>query len=332
MIITRTPFRVSLFGGGTDYPEWFCRNGGKVISLAINRYCYVTTRYLPPYFKYNYRIRFFEEQQVKFIKNIKNPVVRETLKYLKFQQEKIELVHHADLPGMSGLGGSSAFAVGILNALNNLKYKQLNKRKFAYDAFHIERNLVGEKVGFQDQVICSLGGLRLIEFKKNKKFYSNILNINKIINQQIEQNFFLVYTGLQRYSKIITKNLSTKINKSNNDIHLRKMDKITQEALKLFQYKKLDLKILGELMTLQWNEKKKLARGISNNYIEKMYNTGILSGAYGGKLLGAGGGGFLLFIVPNSKINKFKKNFSKFMYLKIKIDNYGTKLLYNSES
>lgn len=329
MIITRTPFRISLFGGGTDYPEWFSKNKGQVISLAINKYCHVTARYLPPYFKYNYRIRFFDEQKVKVINSIRNPVVRESLNYLKFQNDKIELVHHADLPGMSGLGGSSAFAVGLLNALNNLKLKKLDKKSLAEQAIHLERNLIKEKVGYQDQIICSYGGLRLTEFLKNKEFKSKIIKVNNQITHQLENNFFIIYTGLQRFSKVITNNLSKKTISSKNDKHLGEIYKSTREATKLFHSKNLDLKLLGELMTSQWDRKKKLALGITNKSIEKLYNLGISNGSYGAKLLGAGGGGFLLFVVPDDKITKFKKVFTKKKYLQFKIDNEGTKLLYD---
>lgn len=333
MIVTRTPFRISLFGGGTDYPEWFEKNGGQVITLAINKYCHVSVRYLPPYFHYNYRIRFFNEQTTKDIRHINNPVVRESLRYLKFNNKKIEIVHHGDLPGLSGLGASSSFAVGMLNALNKLKNIELNKLQLAKQAIYIERDFVGDNVGFQDQIISSYGGLRSIKFFKNKKGFSvNAIKINDEIKRQIEKNLIIVYTDFQRFSKKITKNLSKKTLDTKNDNHLSEIFKTTHEASKLFQSRALDLKLLADLMNYQWERKKKLAPGITNEVVEKIYHLGFSKGAYGAKLLGAGGGGFLLFVVPDKNLKNFKQAFSKYMYLQIKIDLVGSQILYDSRS
>lgn len=330
MIITRTPFRISLFGGGTDYPEWFTKNTGQVISMAINKYCHVTARYLPPYFHYNYRIRFFNEQKAISIKEIINPVVRQSLKYLSCNNIKIELVHHADLPSMSGLGGSSAFAVGLLNALKTLKNHCFNAKDLAIEAIHVERDLIKEKVGYQDQIICSYGGLRSIKFLKNKSFSSNIIEISQETEYKLENNLFIVYTGLQRFSEKITSILSQKIITHKNDTYLNEISKATIEGEKIIKAKKLDLKLLAEVINFQWERKKMLADGISNKHIEEMRSLGLSSGSCGAKLLGAGGGGFLLFVVPSNSIKNFKKAFKKHVHLQFKIDHDGSKLLYDS--
>ena len=256
MIITKTPFRISLFGGGTDYPEWFCKNNGQVISFSINKYCYISTRYLPPYFDYNYRIRFFNEQKTKRINQIKNPIVKETLKLLKFEKNKIEIVHHADLPGMSGLGASSSFAVGIFNALSALKKNKLTKKQLANRAIYIERNLIGDKVGYQDQIAASYGGFNRIKFYKDTNYKVSNIKLNSKKIYQIENNLFVVFTGLQRYSKKITKNLAANTSLNKNDLILNEISKISNEAIKLFKQKKLDLKILSELLNHQWFLKK----------------------------------------------------------------------------
>ena len=332
MILTRTPFRISLFGGGTDYPEWFQKKEGQIISLAINKYCYVTVRYLPPYFNYNYRIRFFYEQKAKNINEISNPVVRESLKYYEFKNNKIEIVHHADLPGLSGLGGSSAFAVGILNALNRLKNKNISKKQLANQAINLERNIIGDKVGYQDQIIAAYGGFRSVKFLKSGNYSVNSIKLNDQKINYIENNFILIYTGLQRFSKDITSILSKKTLDNKNTKHLSEMAEATIEAEKILNAKKLDLKQLSDIMNYQWSRKKELAEGITNKKIEKIYNLGLSSGAEGGKLLGAGGGGFILFIVPNKNLVKFKKNFIKFMSVKVKVDNVGSDILYNSST
>ncbi len=332
MILTRTPFRISLFGGGTDYPEWFQKKEGQIISLAINKYCYVTVRYLPPYFDYNYRIRFFYEQKAKNINEISNPVVRESLKYYEFKNKKIEIVHHADLPGLSGLGGSSAFAVGILNALNRLKNKNISKKQLANQAINLERNIIGDKVGYQDQIIAAYGGFRSVKFLKSGNYSVNSIKLDNQKINYIENNFILIYTGLQRFSKDITSILSKKTLDNKNTKHLSEMAEATIEAEKILNAKKLDLKQLSDIMNYQWSRKKELAEGITNKKIEKIYNLGLSSGAEGGKLLGAGGGGFILFIVPNKNLVKFKKNFIKFMSVKVKVDNVGSDILYNSST
>ena len=176
MIISRTPFRVSLFGGGTDYPEWYKKNKGKVISMAIDKYCYITVRYLPPYFDYNYRIRLYKEQNAKLINEIRNPAVKLVLKELKFKNKRLEIIHQGDLPGMSGLGGSSAFVSGLINALTYLKEKKkLSARELSNKAFDLERNKLNEKVGMQDQIIVSHGGLRIINFSKENKFTTKLI-------------------------------------------------------------------------------------------------------------------------------------------------------------
>lgn len=330
MIITKTPFRVSLFGGGTDYPEWFSKNNGQVISFSINKYCYISTRFLPPYFDYNFRIRFFNEQKTKSINQIKNPIVKETLKFLKFDKNKIEIVHHADLPGMSGLGASSSFAVGLFNTLSILKKNKLTKKKLADKAIYVERKLIGDKVGYQDQIAASYGGFNNIKFYTDSSYRVNNLNLNKNKINKIEKNFFIVYTGLQRYSKKITENLAINTTTNKNELVLSQISKICDEAVYLFKQNKLDLKILSELLNYQWTQKKQMAKGITNSRIDSTYNFGIENGALGGKLLGAGGGGFVLFLVPDRSIKKFKKAFAKKLYMNVKIDNIGSTVVHNS--
>lgn len=330
MIITKTPFRISLFGGGTDYPEWFSNNNGQVISFSINKYCYISTRFLPPYFDYNYRIRFFNEQKTKNINQIKNPIVKETLKFLQFEKKKIEIVHYADLPGMSGLGSSSSFAVGIFNALSALKKNRLTKKELADNAIFIERKLIGDKVGYQDQIAASYGGFNNIKFYKDSSFEVSKIKLSLDKIDQIENNFLVVYTGLQRYSKKITKNLATNTKSKKNELALTQISKISDEAIYLFKQKNLDLKILSELLNYQWFQKKQIANGITNKKIDLTYDFGMKNGALGGKLLGAGGGGFVLFIVPDHNLNRFKKAFSNKVCMNIKIDNVGSTVVHNS--
>lgn len=329
MIITRTPFRISLFGGGTDYPEWFEKNTGQVITLAINKYCHVVVRYLPPFFDYNYRIRTYAEQKEKKLNKIANPVVREVLKYFDCMKDKIDLVHYGDLPGLSGLGGSSAFTVGALNALSILKKKKLNKKELAMKAIYVERDLIKEKVGCQDQIICSYGGFRSIKFGMNG-FKTSLIDLSEQMTHQLENNFIIVYTGLQRFSKEITNTLTDQIKKNQNSYSLKEISKTTAEAEKIIRSKNSSLKLLADLMNFQWERKKTLANGITNKKIDEIYKLGMSSGALGAKLLGAGGGGFLLFIVPDLNLKKFNKVFHKNINFKIKIDHEGSSAMYGS--
>lgn len=328
MIISRTPFRVSLFGGGTDYPEWYKKNKGKVISMAIDKYCYITVRYLPPYFDYNYRIRLFKEQNAKLINEIRNPAVKLVLKELKFKNKRLEIIHQGDLPGMSGLGGSSAFVSGLINALTYLKEKKnLSARELSNKAFDLERNKLNEKVGMQDQIIVSHGGLRIINFSKENKFTTKLIKPKTNLNNVLQKNLMLVYSGQQRFAKTIISKITKNIDKKKIEDQLRSIYNSTLEAEKIFYSNKFDLKLLGELINFQWCKKQELAKGVINKNIIEMHKRGIENGSYGGKLLGAGGGGFFLFVVPDHNIKKFQMSFSKNLVFNFKVDDIGSKLI-----
>ena len=257
MIISRSPFRISLFGGGTDYPSWLKHNDGSVISMAINKYCYISIRSLPPYFDYKYRIRYYKQEEVKTIKNIKHPTIRETLKYFKYKGLGLEINHNADIPALSGLGSSSTFTVGLINGLNELLKIKSSKFKSASDAIFIEQKKVGDYVGLQDQVIASYGGLNHIKFFKNNKFEVEPIKIKKNNLNKINKNFFLVFTGLQRLANSITKNQVSKTLLGKNDKLLYKMNDLTSQVKKkIFSGNDIDLKNLGDAIDYQWDLKK----------------------------------------------------------------------------
>ena len=334
MIISRTPFRISFFGGGTDYPEWFTKNDGSVISTTIDKYCYINLRNLPPFFDHNYRLRYFKKEEVKKISDIKHPSIRECLKYLNFKENKrLEIVHSADLPALSGLGSSSTFTVSLLHALHTMKNENVTKKQLALEAIHIERNLIKEKVGSQDQTAAAFGGLNHIVFESNGNLKINNIFFSKDKILELEESSILLFTGLQRKANVIAKDKVRNIKDNINDKNLENISKLTNQALQeVFFKKKLDLKKFGEALKDQWEFKKKLSTKVSNNQIDKIFQEAYSKGAYGGKILGAGGGGFILFLVPKNKQKSFLKHFSKYLKVPFRIDNTGSQIIYYSNN
>lgn len=333
MIITRTPFRISFFGGGTDYLDWFKNNSGSVISTTIDKYCYINLRTLPPFFDYKYRLRYFKKEEVNKISDIKHPSIRESLNFMNMpKNEGIELVHSADLPALSGLGSSSTFTVCLLHSLHTLKEENVTKKQLALEAINVEKNLIKEKVGSQDQTAAAFGGLNHIVFEKNGNIQVNNLVMPSEQIELLEQNSILLFTGLQRRANVIAGDKVKNIKKNKNYEYLHSIADLTKKSLEeIFYKKKLDFKIFGEALKEQWELKKKLSLKVSNNQIDEIFYEAYKSGAYGGKLLGAGGGGFVLFLVPKKKQKNFLKNFSKFLHVPFKFDNSGSQIIYFSK-
>ena len=328
MIITRTPFRISFFGGGTDFPEWFKSHGGAVLSTSIDKYCYITCRKLPPFFEYNYRIVWSRIELVKNKDDIFHPSIRETLKYLK-DDTSYEISHNADLPARSGLGSSSAFTVGLLNALYAVKGKIIENNRLADEAIHIERDLNKEAVGYQDQIIASHGGFNKIIFNKNQSYTIEPIIIERKRLQNLEGMLMLFFTGFSRFSSVITQKHIQNFGK--NDVVLKRMHELVDEAINLLQGED-DLLRFGDLLHETWNLKKTLSDSVSSSDIDEIYGKAIKNGAIGGKILGAGGGGFILFFVPNELQQKVRKALDDLIYVPFKFDNSGSKVvLYQPE-
>ncbi|MBJ13405.1 MAG: kinase [Candidatus Marinimicrobia bacterium] len=327
MIISRTPFRISFFGGGTDYPVWYNKYGGSVISATINKYCFITARYLPPFFNYNYRIRYYKHEEAKTINDIKHPSVRECAKLLKISKG-FEIVHNADLPAQSGLGSSSTFTVGLLNAFHALQNYRPTKKELAYQAIEIEQNCIGENVGSQDQTAAAFGGLNEINFSidNNLDVESIILSEDRL--NEFQDNLMLFFTGFARTASDIAKK-QIEITSSKED-ELKLMLSIKKEALSILTNHNVKLDLFGKLLNDQWKIKRSLTDKISNKDIDLIYELGINSGAIGGKLLGAGGGGFMLFYVPKKFQNTVKKNLGDKLYVPFKFDFTGSKIVYYS--
>jgi D-glycero-alpha-D-manno-heptose-7-phosphate kinase len=325
MIISRTPFRISFFGGGTDYPVWYKAHGGIVMSSTINKYCYLTVRKLPPFFDYKHRIRYYKNEEVGSLEEIEHPSVREISKFLNIS-DGIEVVHSADVPAQSGLGTSSTFSVGLLNALHALQNYMPTKRELALNAINIEQNIIGESVGSQDQVAASFGGFNKIEFSQDRVFdvAPIILSEDRLLD--LQSKLLLCFTGFARSaSSIASKQIEQTKNKYTE---LQSMTEIAHEAMNVLSNQRSQMDDFGKLLGKSWAIKKSLTSAISNGHIDDIYQAGINAGAIGGKLLGAGSGGFMLFYAPETCHNKIKETLNSKLFVPFRFESTGSKIIY----
>ena len=326
MIITKTPFRMSFFGGGTDLPEFFNRHGGgSVISTTFDKFCYVTVRHLPPFFKYTTELSYARIERVKSIEKIKHPAVRHAMKMLDMHE--LRITYEADLPARTGLGTSSSFAVGLLNAFHALKGKEVDKRKLADEAIKLERQLCKEAGGWQDQIAASFGGFNRIDFA-DKNYTVTPLAINEDRKRRLNQNLLLFFTGFTRSSaevqQVIKQSLRQKI------AQYKAMLSLVDNAQAVLLDDSRDLDDFGRLLNETWLLKTQTSSKVSTDLIDEIYNKGIHAGALGGKLLGAGGGGFMLFYVQPEYQEAVKAAMKKLLYVPFEFDNDGTQIIYDS--
>ena len=325
MIISKTPYRISFFGGGTDYPSWYKKNNGSVISATIDKYIYISCRPLPPFFKHKYRIVWSRIETVKNLNQIKHKVVREMIKSYKIK-EGLEIHYDGDLPARSGMGSSSVFVVGLMNLFNHFKKKIITKNTLARDSIYFEQKILKEVVGSQDQVAAAYGGFNKINFKKNGTFSVKPIVLKKNTTKRLNKNLLLVYTGYKRTAHHIAKSYVDKLQTSKKE-YVLKISKYVKKAENALQKGQLDK--FGKLLNDAWIEKKKLSISITNPAIDKIYNKAIKNGALGGKLLGAGGGGFFIFYVPKQRQRKFIRNFKNFITIPFNFSPEGSKILFN---
>jgi D-glycero-alpha-D-manno-heptose-7-phosphate kinase len=325
MIITKTPYRISFFGGGSDYPEWFNKYNGQVLSATINKHIYITCRFLPNFFKHKYRIVWSKIENVKKINQIQHEAVKNLLKYNKINRG-VEIHYDGDLPARSGMGSSSCFTVGLMKAINELYKKNLSGVQLANRAIHFEQKIMNEVVGSQDQIAASVGGFNKIIFKKNNKFL--IKKISKKNNiKKLEKNLVLIYTGINRTAHKIASSYVTKLTNSKKN-YIMNIYQHVLEGEKLLNSGKIDE--FGKLLHHAWSEKKKLSKSISNNKIDELYNYAIKNGALGGKLLGAGGGGFLLMYMKNEHRKNFFKNNRKLINVPFNFTSEGSQVIFRN--
>lgn len=323
MVITQTPFRMSFFGGGTDYEGFYNEHGGSVISTTFDKYCFVTVSHLPRFFEYTNQITYSKIERVSDVSEIEHPSAREAMKYLDIRE--IRMSYEADLPARSGLGTSSSFAVGMLNAFYALKGKHVDKMRLAKDAIYVERELCHESGGVQDQIAVSFGGLNRIDFTA-EGFMVNPIIIPRERKHQLNNNLMLFFTGFSRFSS----NIAQSQEKATKDKtkELLEMLQLVDEAEKVLISKHTDLCEFGKLLDYTWKLKRGLTEKISSDSIDLLYKKAINAGAAGGKLLGAGGGGFLLFYVEKEKQPEVREALKDLLYVPFEFEEGGTRILY----
>jgi len=323
LIITKTPFRISFFGGGTDHPAWFKEHGGKVLATTFDKYCYISTRPLPPFFDHKYRVVYSNIENINSISEIQHPSVREVLKYYN-SSKGLEIHHDGDLPAKSGLGSSSSFTVGLINAINALGDIYKSPNELAKEAIHIEQNLINECVGSQDQISAAYGGFNEIEFYRDGTFSVEPLLINSERKQSLNDHLMLFFTGISRFSSDVSE--SQVANISNCLSQLNELHDMTREGSSILT-SSVSLDEFGLLLDKSWAIKKTLSSMISNSSIDEMYQMAKNAGAIGGKILGAGGGGFVLFFVKPQDQNKVKNALKKFTFVPFSFENTGSKIV-----
>lgn len=323
MIITQTPFRMSFFGGGTDIESFFQENGGAVLSTTFDKYCYVTVRHLPRFFDYSTDLTYSKSERVNSVEEIEHPAIRNAMKMLDMHE--LRLTYDADLPARSGLGTSSSFAVGMLNAFYALKGKYVDKKRLADEAIYLERTLCNESGGWQDQIAAAYGGLNRINFIGNEYEVMPVI-ISPERKLQLNRNLMLFFTGFTRFSSAVQK--ANALDKCDRFEQLKEMHRLVDDAEAVLTDSHSDLDEFGRLLNHTWRLKRQVGAAVSTESIDGLYERGIKAGAIGGKLLGAGGGGFLLFYVPQEYQEAVRAELSELLYIPFKFENKGTQVIH----
>lgn len=328
MIISRTPFRISFFGGGTDFPKWYRDNCGSVLSTTIDKYCYISCRHLPPFFKYKHRVVYSKEEHFDAIDDILHPSVRETFRFMKVT-DGLEIHHDGDLPARSGIGSSSSFTVGLLHALYALQGKMIDKQSLALDAIHLEQDMMNENVGSQDQVAVAYGGLNNINFSGDHNIEVKPITINRERIDELHNHLMLFFSGFSRNASDIEEEKFREISKVENE--LKELCSMVKVAINLLNGKG-SLEDFGKMLDESWKIKKMFSQRVSTGHIDEIYRTATNNGAIGGKLLGAGGGGFVLFFVKPDDKEKLKNALGHLLHVPFKFDSGGSQIIYYGEN
>ena len=323
MIITKTPFRMSFFGGGTDMKEFFNEHGGSVLSTTFDKYCYVNVRHLPRFFDYSSEFSYSKIERVTDVNDINHPAIKNAMEMLDMHE--IRLTYEADLPARSGLGTSSSFAVGMLNAFYALKGKYADKKQLADEAIYLERELCQEAGGWQDQIAASYGGLNRINFRDNGYEVLPII-IKPKRKQQLNDNLMMFFTGFTRFSSDIQK--ENTVGYAKKIEQLKEIQSLVDDAEGVLTDKNADLDDFGRLLDHTWKLKRNIGSAVTTDSIDMVYEKGIKAGAIGGKLLGAGGGGFMVFYAPEEKQPSVKEAMRDLLYIPVEFENDGTRVIY----
>jgi D-glycero-alpha-D-manno-heptose-7-phosphate kinase len=324
MIINRTPYRISFFGGGTDFPAWFRKHGGAVLAASIDKYCYLTCRYLPPFFEHRIRLVYSRIESCHTLDEIAHPSVREVLRYLKIDRG-VEIHHDGDLPARSGMGTSSSFTVGLLHALYALKGFMPSKHQLAEESIHIEQEVLKETVGSQDQVSAAYGGFNHISFLPNGNFSVRPITLTQERLKELNSHLMLFYTGIKRTSSNIAESYVNDMEARRRQ--LRIMKDLIEESISILNNGD-DLRGFGELLHEAWQAKRSLSASVSNTFVDEIYESAISAGAIGGKLTGAGGGGFMLLFAPPSRHKEIREKLNTLIHVPFKIEFSGSQIIF----
>jgi len=325
MIISRTPFRISFFGGGTDYPAWYRQHGGAVLAATINKYCYLTCRYLPPFFEHRIRVVYSKIENCQRPGEIAHPSARETLLFLKMDRG-IEIHHDGDLPGRSGMGSSSSFTVGLLNALHALEGRAVGKKQLATESIHIEQDVLKETVGSQDQVCAAYGGVNRISFLQNGGFTVQPMTLTQERLAELNSHLMLFYTGIKRTASEVASSFVAGMEE--RAALLTRMHNYVEQSCEILSSGR-SLTAFGELLHQSWLAKRALSEKVSNARVDALYDEARKAGAIGGKLLGAGGGGFILLFVPPEKQAKVRKQINRLIEVPFEFEFSGSQIIFS---
>jgi D-glycero-alpha-D-manno-heptose-7-phosphate kinase len=324
MIISRTPFRISFFGGGTDYPAWFREHGGVVLSTTIDKYCYINCRFLPPFFNHLHRIVYSRIENVQEVSEIEHPAVRGVLSWMRWERG-LEIHHDGDLPAYSGLGSSSSFTVGLINALNALLGRHVSKEDLATQAIHVEQEVIRENVGSQDQIAAAFGGFNKVEFRQDGKFKVMPVILPREREAELQRHLMLCFTGFSRYASDIAKSTIDSI--STRRLELERMGQMVDEAMRILTKPQTPIEDFGRLLHDGWRMKRSLAPQVSTAAIDEIYETARSAGAIGGKIMGAGGGGFMLLFVPPALQQAVRSRLAKLIHVPFQFESDGSRIV-----
>jgi D-glycero-alpha-D-manno-heptose-7-phosphate kinase len=324
VIISRTPFRVSFFGGGTDYPAWYRKHGGSVLATTIDKYCYLTCRYLPPFFEHKFRIVYSKIESCQTVDEVAHPAVRAVLRYLDVDRG-VEIHHDGDLPARSGTGSSSSFTVGLLHGLHALKGHVPSKQQLAMESIHIEQEILKETVGSQDQVLAAYGGFNHISFRPNGEFLVRPMTLAQERIKELNSHLMLFYTGIQRTASDTAKSYVEDIDARSRQLRL--MKDLVEESILILNAGQ-DITRFGQLLHEAWQAKRSLSARVSNSLVDEVYEQARSAGAIGGKLTGAGGGGFMLLFVPPSRQPRVKETLNRLIHVPFKFESSGSQVIF----
>ncbi len=324
MIISRTPFRISFLGGGTDYPGWYRQHGGQVLSTTIDKYCYISCRHLPPFLEFRYRIAYSKIETCESIDQIAHPAVRAVLRHLKMERG-VEIHHDADLPARSGMGSSSAFTVGLLHAMYALNGQMIGKHRLATEGIHIEQNVLKETVGSQDQVNVAYGGLNHIVFHTNDEITVRPITVSQERLRELNSHLMLFYTGIKRTASDVAASYVENIDEKRRQ--LRILSNFVNEGIEILGGKG-SLKDFGELLHESWEMKRSLSAKVANADVDGIYAQARAAGALGGKVTGAGGGGFFLLFVPPDRHSDVISALNRLINVPFRFDSSGSQIIF----